>query len=35
MRDNINAGPSGFRKLMNDGFITIPGVFDGMSAILA
>lgn len=35
MRDNFNAGPGGFRKLMDAGFLVIPGVFDGMSAILA
>lgn len=35
MRDNVNSGPRGFRDLMKEGFISIPGVFDGMSAILA
>jgi methylisocitrate lyase len=35
MRDNVNSGPGGFRHLMSEGFISIPGVFDGMSAILA
>lgn len=35
MRDNVNSGPRGFRELMNAGFISIPGVFDGISAILA
>ncbi|WP_393971639.1 methylisocitrate lyase [Oxyplasma meridianum] len=35
MRDNVNLGPRGFRELMKAGFISIPGVFDGISAILA
>jgi len=35
MRDNVNFGSKGFRELMKAGFISIPGVFDGMSAILA
>ncbi len=35
LRDNINAGPSGFKKLLSEGFIEAAGVFNGMSALLA
>ncbi len=35
LRDNINTGPSGFKKLLSEGFIEAAGVFNGMSALLA
>ncbi len=35
LRDNINGGPEQFRKLMKTQFISIPGVYSGISAIMA
>lgn len=36
LRDNINSGPAGLRKLLDSKEIIIaPGVFDGISAIIA
>lgn len=35
LRDNVNGGPGAFRTLMEKTFIQIPGVYSGISAILA
>jgi PEP phosphonomutase and related enzymes len=35
LRDNINSGPSELRKILKNGFCVAPGVFNGVSAILA
>ncbi len=35
LRDNINSGPSGLRKMLGKGIIACPGVFSGMTAIMA
>lgn len=35
LRDNVNGGPDRFRELLDRGFVSIPGVFNGMSARLA
>jgi methylisocitrate lyase len=35
LKDNINAGPTELRKLINRGHVVAPGVFNGISALLA
>ncbi len=35
LRDNINSGPGALRDLMKNQFIDIPGVYGGISAIMA
>ncbi len=35
LRDNVNEGPGGLRKLIKRGQVVAPGVFDGISALLA
>ncbi len=35
MRDNINGGPAALRKLINKGIVVAPGVFNGISALIA
>ena len=35
IRDNVNEGPKGFRKLLKKGFVPIYGVFNGISAEIA
>ena len=35
LRDNVNLGPAELRRILRDGFCIAPGVFNGMSAVLA
>ncbi|MDE1767981.1 MAG: methylisocitrate lyase [Candidatus Micrarchaeota archaeon] len=35
LKDNVNMGPSQLRRLIKKSFVVAPGVFDGISAILA
>ena len=35
LRDNVNKGPRELRRLVSSGLVSAPGVFNGMSAILA
>lgn len=35
LRDNVNAGPSGLRKLISEKAIMLPGAFNAMSAVIA
>ena len=35
LKDNINKGPRRLRSLVSKGYIMVPGVFDGISAIMA
>lgn len=35
LRDNINAGPEGLRKLISSGMVISAGVYDGISAMIA
>lgn len=35
LRDNINGSSKNFRKMLGNSFITIPGVYSGISALIA
>ncbi len=35
MRDNVNGGPPALRKLISKGIVVAPGVFNGISALIA
>jgi methylisocitrate lyase len=35
LRDNVNLGPDTFDRYLKSGFIVAPGVYDGISAIIA
>jgi methylisocitrate lyase len=35
LRDNLNQGPRRLRSLVSRGYLIVPGVFDGISAIMA
>ncbi len=35
LKDNINSGPKELRKIIRNGYVVAPGVFSGISALLA
>lgn len=35
LKDNVNAGPEGLRNIIKKGYAVAPGVFNGISALLA
>ena len=35
LRDNVNTGPEGFRKLISSGMVISAGVYDGISSMIA
>ena len=35
LRDNVNEGPKSLRKMINSGYVVAPGVFNGVSALIA
>ena len=35
LKDNVNKGPSSLREQLKNEFVVAPGVFNGISALLA